>query len=614
MFFTASIPTIPPRLLVAGFMATLGTWQASQLSAEEDPRARAAATHGLEQADQQYRRPAATTTSVPAEPRVGSAVSVQVNVTSTGLNIADDAANEPSIAVDPTNPNRIAIGWRQFDTIFSNFRQAGWAYSQDAGRTWRFAGVLEPGVFRSDPVLGADADGNFFYSSLKSVQGTLSVDMFVSSNGGVSWIGPNYAWGGDKQWITVDRTTGIGRGNVYQAWALAGACCGTNTFTRSVDGGFTYSTPGPIPQNPIWGSMDVSPDGNVYVAGVASNNTSRILVARSVTAQNPLFLPLFESVVQVNMGGSVGVFSGTGSPNPDGLLGQIWVVADPTGGARAGWVYVLATLDPPGTDPMDVFFARSTDGGVTWSAPTRVNTDVAGNWQWFGTMSVSPDGRIDAVWNDSRNTGLANWSELYYASSNDGGVTWSANQKLSPSWNSHAGFPAQNKIGDYYHLVSDRVGANLAWSATFNGEQDVWFLRIGDYDCNGNGVGDSLDIATGTSTDWNQNGIPDPCEGLQVSDVGGSGALPAVSNAPNPFRGSTAIAFEAKSPGGRARVHIFDVAGRHVRTLEAEVVPGRNTLQWDGRDDDGHRTGPGVYVYRLDTPGASEMRRMVRVE
>ena len=46
-------------------------------------------------------------------------VSVQVNVDASGLNIVGDAANEPSIAVDPTDPNKMAIGWRQFDSISS---------------------------------------------------------------------------------------------------------------------------------------------------------------------------------------------------------------------------------------------------------------------------------------------------------------------------------------------------------------------------------------------------------------------------------------------------------------------------------------------------------------
>ena len=93
-------------------------------------------------------------------------VSVQVNVDAQGENIPGDAANEPSIAIDPTDPDKIVIGWRQFDNVASNFRQAGWGYSHDGGQTWTFPGVLEPDVFRSDPVLAADADGGIHYYSL----------------------------------------------------------------------------------------------------------------------------------------------------------------------------------------------------------------------------------------------------------------------------------------------------------------------------------------------------------------------------------------------------------------------------------------------------------------
>lgn len=52
----------------------------------------------------------------------GAFVSYQVNVDPSGNNIVGDAANEPSISVDPTDGNKIAIGWRQFDTWTSNFR------------------------------------------------------------------------------------------------------------------------------------------------------------------------------------------------------------------------------------------------------------------------------------------------------------------------------------------------------------------------------------------------------------------------------------------------------------------------------------------------------------
>src|SRR3954463_1832709 len=103
-----------------------------------------------------------------------TATFVQVNVNALGQDIVGDAANEPSIVVDPTNPNRMAIGWRQFNTITNNFRQAGVAYSSDGGQTWT-ASVLQPGQFRSDPVLRADANGNFYYSSQRT---NFAVDVF----------------------------------------------------------------------------------------------------------------------------------------------------------------------------------------------------------------------------------------------------------------------------------------------------------------------------------------------------------------------------------------------------------------------------------------------------
>ena len=67
--------------------------------------------------------------------------SVQVNVDLLGRNIVGDAANEPSIAIDPTDPRKMVIGWRQFDSVESDLRQAGYGFSHDGGGTWNFAGV-----------------------------------------------------------------------------------------------------------------------------------------------------------------------------------------------------------------------------------------------------------------------------------------------------------------------------------------------------------------------------------------------------------------------------------------------------------------------------------------
>src|SRR5437588_6903828 len=96
----------------------------------------------------------------------GPFVSYQANVDANGNNILGDAANEPSIAVDPTNGNKMTIGWRQFNSVTSNFRQAGYGYTTNGGTSWTFPGVLENNVFRSDPVLGCDDTGRFLYLSL----------------------------------------------------------------------------------------------------------------------------------------------------------------------------------------------------------------------------------------------------------------------------------------------------------------------------------------------------------------------------------------------------------------------------------------------------------------
>ncbi len=409
-------------------------------------------------------------TSPPYRAVHGGFASVQVNVDALGQNVVGDAANEPSIAVDLNDSRRVAIGWRQFDTIASSFRQAGWGYTADGGVTWS-ADTIEPGVFRSDPVLDSDAAGNFYYNSLAVPGSTIQCEVFRSSDGGATWDAGVYAFGGDKQWMAVDRTAGPGGGHVYSNWNQQFSCCGPTSFTRSSDGGDVYDPPISIPQTPIWGTTAVAPSGNVYVVGAGAGT---LQVVKSTTLSDSMQPPAFDSAVAVDLGGLPASSAG---PNPGGLLGQVWVATAPAPGPLGDEVYVLASVNPPGSDPLDVQFSRSLDGGATWSAPVRVNDDAGDAWQWFGTLSVAPNGRLDAVWADSRSDPGGVDSALTYASSGDGGVTWSANVVLSPSFDPHLGWPQQNKLGDYYDM-SESERLHVAWAATFNGEQDVYYLRL----------------------------------------------------------------------------------------------------------------------------------------
>src|SRR5204863_836785 len=110
-----------------------------------------------------YDNPPAPPRKIETAPRMisqfGPFTSFQVNVDANGQNIRGDAANECAISVDPTNTSKMTIGWRQFDSVLSNFRQGGWGYTTDSGITWTFPGVLEDNVFRSDPVTNSDETG-----------------------------------------------------------------------------------------------------------------------------------------------------------------------------------------------------------------------------------------------------------------------------------------------------------------------------------------------------------------------------------------------------------------------------------------------------------------------
>jgi hypothetical protein len=93
-------------------------------------------------------------------------------------------------------------------------------------------------------------------------------------------------------------------------------------------------------------------------------------------------------------------------------------------------------------------------------------------------MSVAPNGRIDAVWLDTRNAANNTDSQLFYSFSANGGLTWSPNVSVSDSFNPFVGYPQQQKMGDYITMVSDNGGGNVAYTATFNNEEDIYYVRV----------------------------------------------------------------------------------------------------------------------------------------
>ena len=144
---------------------------------------------------------------------------------------------------------------------------------------------------------------------------------------------------------------------------------------------------------------------------------------------------------------------------------MLFLAIDHSGGPTNNNIYMLASVVPPGRSTTDVMFVRSTDDGATFSAPVKINDDPVNpsKWHWFGTFSVAPNGRLDAVWYDTRNAANNTDSQLFYSFSTDAGVTWSPNVAVSNAFNPFEGYPNQSKIGDYITMVSDETGGNVAY-------------------------------------------------------------------------------------------------------------------------------------------------------
>ena len=117
-----------------------------------------------------------------------------------------------------------------------------------------------------------------------------------------------------------------------------------------------------------------------------------------------------------------------GLANPDALAkGGTPIVASPSNPLE---LYITYAADPDGAgfEEADIFFIKSTDGGLNWSAPLLVNHDDTSPCdQFLPWMAVKPDGTIDIAWYDRRNDSTDTLWEVFMTRSVDGGTSFSTN-------------------------------------------------------------------------------------------------------------------------------------------------------------------------------------------
>jgi Tol biopolymer transport system component len=114
------------------------------------------------------------------------------------------------------------------------------------------------------------------------------------------------------------------------------------------------------------------------------------------------------------------------------------------------------------TGNREIYFKRSTDGGITWSANRRL-TNNAGESQ---DPQISVNGsNIYVVWDDD-STG---YREIYFKRSTDGGITWSANMRLTNNTNSWS--PV---------IAVDGPNIYVVWGNDTPGNGEIYFKRSAD--------------------------------------------------------------------------------------------------------------------------------------
>ena len=370
-------------------------------------------------------------------------------VTSAGVAYVNSEV-EPMIAVNPANPNNMIAAWQQDRWSNGGARGPGTAYSFDGGGTWtrtsvpmsRCSGGTGANAFEraSDPWVTFAPDGTAYQAALgfNNVQnGDNAIIVSRSTDGGRTWSPATTLRrdpGGflnDKESITADPTDAR---FAYAAWDRIDGDFAPTWFARTTDGGATWEAarniydPGANRQT-VNNIVVVLPDGALvlFFSELPANEngappTLRLMRStdKGVTWSAPITITTLQTVGTVDPETGVGIRDGSAigaiAAGGNGVLAVTWQDSRFSGGAYDG-----------------IAFSRSTDGGLTWSAPMRINGNPAVP-ALIPSVAIAADGTIGVAYYDFRsNTPDPGTllTDFWLATSGDG-VTWSERRLAGP--------------------------------------------------------------------------------------------------------------------------------------------------------------------------------------
>lgn len=385
----------------------------------------------------------------------------------------NNAPNEPSIKIDPKNTNILVAG----TNLNNQYR------SLDGGLTWTENQMTSTYGVWGDPVIDVDTNGNFYFFHLANPpSGTGNwIDRIIcqkSTDQGLNWTagtftGLNGTKVQDKQWSVVDRTNN----NIYMTWTqfdaygtLDPTMKSSILFSKSTDGGAIWSAPIKINEvdgdcedsdNTVEGATPaVGPNGEIYVAWSGPNG---LVFNRSLDQGNTWLNS--EITVSTVPGGWDYAIPGLYRCN-----GLPITKCDLSGGPNHGTIYINWSDQRNGIGNTDIWLTKSTDGGNTWSAPTKVNDDATNRHQFLTWMDIDQtNGNLFFVFYDRRNYADAQ-TDVYLAISQDGGASF-LNRRISES-----PFTPNNGVffGDYNNITVHNGIVRPIWTRLEGPDLSVW--------------------------------------------------------------------------------------------------------------------------------------------
>jgi ELWxxDGT repeat protein len=425
---------------------------------------------------------------------------------------------EPYVAVNPTNAKNVVAVWQQ--DLWSNAAGRGVVagVSFDGGDTWRQ--VVIPGITlvsggtyqrAGDNWLSFSPNGDLYEITLaanvtqagKLVLKENAVLVSKSTDGGLTWGNPipvvqdgSSVRFDDKDSVTADPTNS---NFVYAVWDrvnnFQSYTQGVTQFARSTDGGRTWEAPRAIFTSPqeeanIGHQILVRPDGTLIDLFTEVNPHGhgpalQLMALRSTDKGLTWGAPV--PAAQLLLAGTTD--PDTGQAADDGEILAHYAVDPNNGNLYAVW----ADGRFSSFQYNSIAFTMSTDGGLSWSAPIRVNQTPdsipAANRQAFlPSVAVATDGTVAVTYYDFRNNtsaaGVPTDYWMVHADPRDGltnPASWHDENRLTNvSFDYEQAAPRFGGapfLGDYEGLAAAGTSFFAVWTQPQGSDRDSIFFR-----------------------------------------------------------------------------------------------------------------------------------------